>query len=69
VSLVALYGRLFLLVWSVLGWSFHSYTCLSPTIGIITDIGIILTDIGTDIGTIFDELSKELFKELKRLLL
>jgi hypothetical protein len=31
VSLVALYDRLYLLVWSVLGWSFHSYTCLTPT--------------------------------------
>jgi hypothetical protein len=32
VSLVALYGRLYLLVWSVLGRSFHSYTCLTPTL-------------------------------------
>jgi hypothetical protein len=31
VSLVPLYGRLYLLVWSVLGRSFHSYTCLTPT--------------------------------------
>jgi hypothetical protein len=33
VSLVALYGRLYLLVWSVLGQSFHSYTCLTPIQG------------------------------------
>jgi hypothetical protein len=31
-SLVALYGRLYLLVWSVLGLSFHSYTCLTPAL-------------------------------------
>jgi hypothetical protein len=32
VSLVALYDRLCPLVWSVLGRSFHSDTCLTPTI-------------------------------------
>jgi hypothetical protein len=38
VSLVALYGRLFLLVWSVLGQSFHSYMCLTPTPSASKDI-------------------------------
>jgi hypothetical protein len=37
VSLVALYGRLYLLVWSVLGRSFHSYTCLTPTVQAIAE--------------------------------
>jgi hypothetical protein len=32
VSLVALYDRLYylLIIWSVLSWSFHSDTCLTP---------------------------------------
>jgi hypothetical protein len=31
VSLVALYDWLYLLLWSVLSWSFHSDTCLTST--------------------------------------
>jgi hypothetical protein len=38
VSLVALYDRLCLLVWSVLGQSFHGDTCLTPTEGNVTRI-------------------------------
>jgi hypothetical protein len=30
-SLVALYDRLYPLIWSVLSWSFHSDRCLTPT--------------------------------------
>jgi hypothetical protein len=36
VSLVALYDRLYLLIWSVLSRSFHSDTCLTPTIDTVS---------------------------------
>jgi glucan phosphoethanolaminetransferase (alkaline phosphatase superfamily) len=46
VSLVALYDWLYLLVWSVLGWSFHSYTCLTLT-AVVSSYRIVLYRIST----------------------